>query len=399
MQSTLTSRQAADGGTLVHEKNDSETKMISKLNVAAGLAVLLAACTPATENDPAATKAAAEGQTFRLSVGASHPTTLPWVGVISTHFVPEVSRRVEALGKGYSIEWQEAYGGQLYKANATLSSVADGIVDIGWVFSNLEGAKQPLSQVTIYAPAVTDDPQLMMSVFNELNDTVPALKDEWERNNLVFLGACSGDPYHMFTTFPLRSIADLAGRKISAPGVLASWMRGTGAVAVGGAMTTYYTDMQTGLSEGALSLTSGVMSIKLHEVAPYMAKVNLGATYFGALAINKNTWDRLPPEIRTILKEVGREYSRKLGDEVMASYEQALEWMHKDGPKQQRAVSVIEWSRDERAEWVNAMPDIAAEWVAANEAKGLPAREVMKTYLNTMRERGAQPLRNWDHGL
>ncbi len=373
--------------------------MLNKYTVTACVAALLSACQPATEQaaeGQPGSKPAGQGQTFRLTAGASHPTSLPWVGVISTHFIPEVNRRVEALGKGYTIEWQEAYGGQLYKANATLSSVADGIVDVGWVFSNLEGAKQPLSQVTIYTPAVTDDPLLMMEVFNELNETLPALRDEWERNNLVFLGANSGDPYHMFTTFPLNSVADLVGRKISTPGVLASWMRGTGAVAVGGALTTYYTDMQTGLSEGALSLTSGVMGIKLLEVAPYVAKVNLGSTYFGALAINKNTWDKLPVEIRTIMKEVGHEYSRKMGEEVMATYHNAMEWVVRDGHQQRPQVHAIEWTREQRLEWVNAMPNIAAEWVATNEARGLPAREVLTAYMAAMRARGAAPLRDWD---
>jgi TRAP-type C4-dicarboxylate transport system substrate-binding protein len=336
------------------------------------------------------------GETFRLTVGASHPKILPWVGVISNHFIPEVTRRVEALGKDYSIQWQEAYGGQLYKANATLSSVAEGIVDIGWVFSNLEGAKQPLSQVTIYAPAVTDDPALMMDVFNELNETVPALKAEWEQNNLVFLGACSGDTYQMFTTFPLNSVADLEGRRISAPGVLASWMRGTGSVAVNGALTTYYTDLQTGMSEGALSLTSGVMGIKLYEVAPYVTKVNLGSTYFGALAINKDTWGRLPADVRQIMKEVGREYSRNLGDAVMANYHNGMKKLAEEGADATPAVEVLEWSREQRLAWVSAMPNIAAQWVQENEANGLPAREVLSAYMNAMRKQGVEPLRNWD---
>ena len=52
-------------------------------------------------------------QTFKLTIASSHPTTLPWVGLMSTLFVPEVNKRVEALGKGYKIEWKEAYGGQL----------------------------------------------------------------------------------------------------------------------------------------------------------------------------------------------------------------------------------------------------------------------------------------------
>jgi len=49
-------------------------------------------------------------QTFNLTIASSHPTTLPWVGLMSTLFVPEVNKRVEALGKGYKINWREAYG-------------------------------------------------------------------------------------------------------------------------------------------------------------------------------------------------------------------------------------------------------------------------------------------------
>ncbi|RMH85053.1 hypothetical protein EA796_10915 [Pseudomonas sp. AOB-7] len=358
------------------------------------LSVGLTACLVIAQSLPAQA-----GETFKLNVGASHPTSLPWVGVIPEHFIPEVNRRVEALGKGYSIQWNETYGGQLYKANATLSSVADGIVDIGWVFSNLEGSKQPLSQVTIYTPAVSDDPQLVMAVFNELNETLPALKAEWEKNNLVFLGACSGDPYHLFTTFPLNSVADLKGRKISTPGVLASWMRGTGGVAVQGALPSYYTDIQTGLSEGALSLTSGVMGIKLYEVAPYVTKVNLGSTYFGALAINKDSWKRLPPEVRQILKDVGREYSQKMGEAVLGLYAQGMQQMQANATSSQPPLVISEWTREQRLAWISQMPNIAAEWVRDNEAKGLPAREVLSAYMNAMRQRGAQPLRNWDQEL
>jgi hypothetical protein len=50
------------------------------------------------------------------------------------------------LNQGHKIESIEAYGGQLYKMNATLTSVEQGVCDIGWVFHNLEAAKMPLSQ-------------------------------------------------------------------------------------------------------------------------------------------------------------------------------------------------------------------------------------------------------------
>ncbi|MCH4562198.1 C4-dicarboxylate TRAP transporter substrate-binding protein [Halomonas sp. EGI 63088] len=333
-------------------------------------------------------------ETINLRVGASHPESLPWVGAISDHFIPEVDRRIAELDLDYRINWQESYGGKLYKANATLSSVSQGIVDIGWVFSTLEGSRQPLTQVTAYTPGVTDDPAIMMDVFNELNRSVPALKAEWEGNNTVFLGATASDPFQIFTAFPLDSLDDLQGQKISAAGVLSSWLRGTGAVGVQGALPDFYMQVQTGVSNGSLVLPSGAFSIKLHEVAPYLTKVNLGSTYFGGLAINKDTFEGLPAEIQKILLEAGDVYSENVGTGAMGLYDEGMAAME-ENPE----VTILTWSDEQTREWIDTLPNLAKEWVEDNRAKGLPAGEVLQAYMDAMRKRGIEPMRAWDQEI
>ena len=61
-------------------------------------------------------------ETINLKVASSHPTVVPWVGMIKTHFMARTDEILAETGN-YKIEWNEAFGGQLYKANATLSSV------------------------------------------------------------------------------------------------------------------------------------------------------------------------------------------------------------------------------------------------------------------------------------
>ena len=189
-------------------------------------------------------------QTFKLTIASSHPTALPWVGLMSSLFVPEVNKRVAALNKGYKIDWREAYGGQLYKMNATLTSVGQGVTDIGWVFHQLEAAKMPLAQFGTVTPFTTDDVRIILDVANEMNETIPALRGEWEKNNTVFLGATGVDTYHLFTKAPVAKYEDLKGRKISAPGAIGLWLKNSGAVPVDGSLTSYYTDIQTGVSVG-----------------------------------------------------------------------------------------------------------------------------------------------------
>ena len=72
-------------------------------------------------------------ETINLTVASSHPTVIPWVGMIKTVFMAKTDEILAKTGN-YKIEWNEAFGGTLYKANATLTSVEEGITDIGWGF-------------------------------------------------------------------------------------------------------------------------------------------------------------------------------------------------------------------------------------------------------------------------
>ena len=337
-------------------------------------------------------------QTIKLTIASSHPTTLPWVGLMSTLFVPEVNKRVEALGKGYKIDWKESYGGQLYKMNATLSSVGSGIADIGWVFASLEASKMPLTQFGTVTPFATGDVRTILQVANEMNEKVPALKAEWDRNNMVFLGASGVDTYHLFTKTPINTYADLNGKKISAPGAVGVWLRGSGAVPVDGSLTSYYTDIQTGVSEGTISISTGILPNKIYEVAPFVTTVDIGALYNGGMAMNKDSFNALPPEIRKIVKDVGLEYSRVLGDTLMQRYEAALKAIGEQGSKQAVPVKIAPMAQGEREKWAKTMPNITADWVKANASRG-PAAQILKTYMEELRKRGAKPLRDWDKEL
>jgi TRAP-type C4-dicarboxylate transport system substrate-binding protein len=337
-------------------------------------------------------------QTFKLTIASSHPATLPWVGLMSTLFVPEVNKRVAALNKGYRIEWREAYGGQLYKMNATLTSVEQGVTDIGWVFHNLEAAKMPLNQFGTVTPFTTDDVRVILDVANDLNDSVPALKKEWEKNNAVFLGATGVDTYHSFTKVPLATYSDLKGRKISAPGSIGLWLKGSGAVAVDGSLTSYYTDIQSGVSDGTISIATGILPNKIYEVAPYITTVNIGALYIGGMAMNKDSFEKMPPEVQKILRDVGKEYSKALGETLMQRYEGALKRMVEAGAGQTPSVRITNMSAGEREKWVRTMPNLAADWVKANASKG-PAKEIVKAYMDALRKRGVKPAREWDKEL
>ncbi|NKB16736.1 MAG: C4-dicarboxylate ABC transporter substrate-binding protein, partial [Sphingomonadales bacterium] len=75
----------------------------------------------------------AEAETYKLTMASSHPTTLPWVGKLSSVVVAQSNTRLEAMGSKDRIAWTEAYGGSLYNFKETLDAVSDGLTDAGWV--------------------------------------------------------------------------------------------------------------------------------------------------------------------------------------------------------------------------------------------------------------------------
>lgn len=336
-------------------------------------------------------RAAEDGQPpIKLTVASSQGTTLAWVGAMHTFVVPELGRRLEARGSPYRIRWTEAYGGSLYKYENTLEAIEIGLTDMGWVGTLWELSKLPLQNVTFYVPFVSDDFHAVVDIVNELHRTVPALDDAWTAQNVKFLGASALDTYHLLTNFPVRTVEDLRGRKILAPGPSAAWLEGTGAVAVDGSLTTYYQQIQTGVADGVITILTGAAPNRLHEVAPYVTLVGLGSQVTGALAINLETWNRLPEDVRSVLAELGPEYSRYVADDLAKRYDASLQRMQSEG------ATVTELPRAEKEKWIAAMPNIAARWAEATERRGIPAGEAVRAYLSAIRARGGVPLRDWD---
>ncbi|MGD1876817.1 MAG: C4-dicarboxylate TRAP transporter substrate-binding protein [Kiloniellaceae bacterium] len=333
-------------------------------------------------------------ETINLTIASSHPTVVPWVGMIKTHFMARTDKILAEKGN-YEIAWNEAFGGQLYKANATLTSVEEGITDIGWVFSFLEAAKLPLSQASSNAPFSTANPPVLLDVMEELLETSAAFREEWESHNLKVLGLTATDLYDIYTKKPLSGIADIEGMKLSAPGVLGNWLRGTGANAVDGALTTYYTDIQTGVSDGVLTLALGALPVKIYEVAPYINRFDAGAAFSGALAINRDVWDGLPEEVQNAMIEAGTYYTESHGQDLVERHEFALNKMVELGADQDPPVTIIAMPAEERVKWVNSLPDLAGEWAASVEARGIPAKAFLAQYMAGLRARGEEPVRDW----
>lgn len=328
-------------------------------------------------------------QMVPITIAASHPTAVPWVGALQTHVVQPANDRLAAMGSDYRIEWTEAFGGTLYNFNETLEAVQTGLTDLGWVGALWEGAKMPLQNIMFSTPFVTSDPVLAVEILNEMNDTIPAFAAEWTDHNLVFLGATVNDTYDLLTKSPIATLDDLKGLKILGAPAIAPWMGGTGAIPVGTGLPMIYQQLQTGIGDGTIIIPTGAFPLRLHEVAPYITQVDTGVTTTGGLAANADRWASFPDDVKKVLTELGREYSVGHAEIVRDRHAKSIELMKSQG------ATVGKLSAEGREKWVAGLPDLGKTWIDAITAKGMDGQAFMTRFIEEARERGAEPMRDW----
>jgi TRAP-type C4-dicarboxylate transport system substrate-binding protein len=271
-----------------------------------------------------------------------------------------------------------------------MEAVRDNITDIGYVGTLWEGSTMPLQNVTYFTPFATGDHAVIANAFDRMNETIPALRANWNGLNMVPLSSYITDTYHIWSNFPVRTLDDLRNRKISAPGTSANWLQGTGATPVDGALTTYYTDIQTGVSEGALSFFVGILPTRVHEVARFICKCDVGAMYVGGIAANRQRFERWPEVMRRACVHGGQEATRQHIADVSGRVATAEAEMARQG------AVITTLPTAERERWIRGLPNLARTWA---DSSGPAARDVLNAYFSAIRGAGQTPGRNWDREL
>lgn len=326
---------------------------------------------------------------FNATVAAGHPPVFRWVKMIDEAFVPATQGALE--GTEHAISFTGQYGGAIAGVGEELEAVESGLVEIGICQSLFDPAKLAVQNVTYYTPFVSDDARAVSDLMHRLHVEDERMRQAYADNGVVYLGApVAIDDYLMMTNFPVESLADLEGRKIAAPGPAINWLSGTGAVGVSGNLTTYYNELKTGVYDGVIVFASAALPGKLYEVAPYVTRAGLGAQYAGALCANADWWDGLPQEVQTALTTGADAAADWYLDALEAAVQNAFTAMEAEG------ATITEASEDMRAAWAQGMDNAAKTWAAELDAQGKPGSDILALYMETMREAGATPLRDWD---
>lgn len=325
---------------------------------------------------------------FRLTIGSGHPADAAvWITAVRDYFAPEVAKR--AAAKGHKIEWVSAYGGSVCKLGECLEAVETGLLDIADLHVAFEPAKLMAHNFAYFVPFGSGDPAVVAKAARQVYDRVPELKQILENKyNQIFLGVGSVGNYGLVTTFAWDKVEQLKGKKIAAAGPNIPWLKAVGAVPVQSNLNEAYTSFQTGVYEGWVMFTDATVGFKLHEVAKNFTFTDFGAVSTVVLAMNKDSFRKLPKDLQEIVLDVGKEFTTvqpRMSNEKAAA---SVATMKAAGS------TVRALSDEEKIKWANALPDIPNERTAEINKAGQPGKSVAE-YIKALKEAGVKLPRDW----
>jgi C4-dicarboxylate-binding protein DctP len=107
--------------------------------------------------------------------------------------------------------------------------------------------------------------------------------------------------------------------------------------------------------------------------------------------VNKSRWDRLPEDVRKALAAAADDLQEAVIARIEKDTAAAFAEMEKGG------ATITDFTPEQRAAWANRLPNIAQKWAEPLEAKGLPAKEVLKAYVDYLKKAGVELPRDWSN--
>ena len=327
--------------------------------------------------------AGTQAEDITLRIGSGHPNgPAVYVADTANFFVPEVKRRV-AAETDHTIEFVEAYSGSIAGVAETLEAVQNGILDIGAYCACFEPSKLFLHNFPYYAPFGPQDSEQEMKAVRAVYDKTPWLTETFEKEyEQVLLGLHGWDNYHLGTTDPWDTSADLKDVKIGGAGPNLPWLEFAGAVPVQSTLPDGYLALRTGVYDGWLMFPSAYLGFKFYEPAPYYTLIGFGAMGVNVLTINAEKLNNLPEDVQNIIKEVGRAYEEQAGASLNARQASGLAGLEEAGAKLKTLPA------EARAGWAASLAAFPGEQAKEADGRGMPGTEVMENYLETVGDTG-----------
>jgi TRAP-type transport system periplasmic protein len=279
---------------------------------------------------------------------------------ISEEFIKDLEART-----GGRVKFRFFPAGTLLTAPKMYDGVVEGIADIG--FSNI-GYTFGRFKVTEVLDLPLGFPNAWVAN-HVANDFFRKFKPkEWDKIHMLAMHA---SPVNVIlsSTKPVTKMEDMKGMTMRGLGYIAEVVSALGGTPRSTPMPEAYEAVGKRVIDGLMIPMETLVAFRLAEVAKYITECwPIGQVYTFYLIMNKEVWDKQPPDIQKIFNEYPFE------DKFAATWNE----MDIDGKKygMSKGLKFFDVSAEEMTKWKKAVEPVVEKYVKSMAAEGYKEKEV-----------------------
>jgi TRAP-type C4-dicarboxylate transport system substrate-binding protein len=148
---------------------------------------------------------------------------------------------------------------------------------------------------------------------------------------------------------------------------------------VQGSLADFFTSAQSGVVDGVMTVTAGMIAIRLYEVNPHLHITRFGASGSAHITVNNDRWRSLPRPVQDTIQEVANEWQMKTAEENDRLYAAAVDqW--RTFPN----VSASFMSDETRLAWAQSLSGLPLEQAREADRRGMPGSQILRTYMERL---------------
>ncbi|WP_273134799.1 C4-dicarboxylate TRAP transporter substrate-binding protein [Marinobacter vinifirmus] len=271
------------------------------------------------------------------------------------------------------------YMGSLVKLKDAVEGISSGVADAGYVIPAYSQARMPLHYLSTTGVG-SGDQYVTTQAWRRMYNKFPQLKEELDRNNMVYLSHYSIGPGVLLSKDkPYFTPEDFGGDKIrlASRWAKAASLEGWNVTPVNLTFPDIYTALERGTVDGAQSYLNYVLPYRHHEIANHVVEPNMGQQT-NIVVMNKRVYENLSDEARAAIEELKDEWLLRNARGDIEDNEDAREELEND-PEYPTKVHMV--SEEQREAWAKAIKGAEQENIEKTKARAEVAPELYEAYL------------------
>lgn len=308
----------------------------------------------------------AEADTKKKPIKLTYSVFFPPTHVqskLAVEWAAEIKRR-----SGGQVEVTVFSGGALTKADQCYQGVVDGVSDIGMSAFAYTRGRFPLLEGLDLPVGYPDGAAATKIVTTLAMQFQPA-----ETQDVKLLYVHAHGPGILASKQPVARLANLKGLKVRATGFCAKIVESLGGMPVSMPQGDTYEALQKGVVDATFCPIETLKGWKQGEVIRSITDSKcVGYTTAFFVAINKEKWAQLPPEIKTVIEAVSAEWVGKHGQAWNEADREGLAYIV------ELKRNIIPMVPEEQAQWVEKVAPLLKDYAVRATEKGLPGEAFLK---------------------